>query len=142
MRNRNRYRQYLSIEALVILFVLASFRFIPDRQIAAVVASSLFLLSTVGIIYWEMQYEGYQKKISFYALMGFLFLSVLPVMALRFMNWGVPFEQLSIGPLTGPQIHQFSNYFFIALMIAFFIDSHLEQVKSLQRQHADQLKDV
>ena len=137
MRNRNRYRQYLSIEALVILLVLGSFRLVPDRQIAAVVASFLFLFSTLGILYWEMQFEGYRKKVSFYGLMAFLLLSVLPVMGLRFLNWGVPFEELSLAGIPGEQIHKFSNYLFIGLMISFFVDSHLEQVKSLQRQQLE-----
>lgn len=137
MRNRNRYRQYLSIEAGVIILVLASFKFIPDRQIAAVIASFLFLVSTLGIIYWEKKYEGFHKKVSFYALMAFLVLSIIPVMTLRFMNWGIPFENLSMGGIPGTELHKFSNYLFIGLMIAFFIDSHLEQVKSLQRQQSE-----
>ena len=137
MRSRNRYRQYLSIEALVILFVLGSFKFIPDRQIASVVASFIFLFSTLGIIYWEKQFPGFQKKVSFYALMAFLLLSVIPDMSLRFLNWGVPFEELSMGGIPGEQLHKFSNYLFIAMMIAFFIDSHLEQVKSLRRQQEE-----
>ena len=137
MRTRNRYRQYLSIEALVILFVLGSFKFIPDRQIASVVASFIFLFSTLGIIYWEKRFEGWQKRVSFYALMMFLLIAVIPVMSLRLMNWGIPFEDLSIGGIPGEQLHKVSNYLFIAMMIAFFVDSHLEQIKSLKRQQQD-----
>lgn len=131
-KNRNRYRQYLSIEALVILLVLGSFRLIPDRQIAAVVASFLFLSSTLGILWWETKYEGYKKRVSFFMLTFFLIFSILPVMGLRFLNWGVPFEDLSLLGLPGQQIHKLSNYLFIGVMIGFFIDSHLEQVKQFE----------
>lgn len=131
-KNRNRYRQYLSIEALVILLVLGAFRLIPDRQIAAVVASSLFLFSTLGILWWESRYEGYKKRVSFFMLTLFLFFSVIPVMGLRFLNWGIPFEELSLLGISGPEIHKLSNYLFIGVMIGFFIDSHLEQVRQFE----------
>ncbi len=132
-KNRNRYRQYLSIEALVILLVLGSFRLIPDRQIAAVVASSLFLFSTLGILWWESKFEGYRKRVTFFMLIIFLVFSIIPVMGLRFLNWGIPFEELSLFGVTGPQIHKLSNYLFIGVMIGFFIDSHLEQVKQFEQ---------
>jgi hypothetical protein len=134
MKTRNRYRQYLSIEALVVLLVLGSFRLIPDRQIASVVASSLFLFSTLGILFWESKFPGFTRRASFYTLFVFLIFSIIPVMALRFLNWGVPFEELSLMGIPGTQLHQFSNYLFIALMVGFFIDSHVEQVKMLSEQ--------
>lgn len=134
MRSRNRYRQYLTIEALVILLVMGSFRFIPDRQIAAVVASFLFLTSTLGILYYESKFPGFPKKVSFYTLLGFLCLSIIPVMSLRFFNWGVPFEELSMLGVAGKDLHKFSNYMFFAVMIGFFVDSHMEQVRQFEEQ--------
>lgn len=134
MKNRNRYRQYLSIEALVVILVLASFRFIEDRQIAAVVASFLFLSSTLGILFNEKRYPDFVKRVSFYTLLSFLCFSIIPVMSLRFLNWGVPFDELSMLGIPGRDLHKMSNYLFFAVMIGFFVDSHMETVRQFEEQ--------
>lgn len=133
MKNRNRFRHYLSVQALVVLLVLGTFQMIQDRPIAALVAGSLFLFSTLGIMWWESRYPGYYKRISFIAMSCFLVLSVLPILVLRLVNWGQPFHEIQMFGIFGPQLHQFSNYLFIAVMITFFIDAHLQQVKDLNQ---------
>jgi hypothetical protein len=123
---RNRYRNYLSMNALVILGVICSFKFIPERQIAAVVASFLFLSSTGSILFFELRRGQWQKRFCFWAALLFLILSIVPIMYLRLSHWGENFQSLSLFGIAGEQMHKFSNWLFMTLMVSLFIDSQIE----------------
>jgi hypothetical protein len=127
MKKRNRFRNYLSLEALVILLVLLCFRVIPDKKLASLVTSFLFIASTVGLLYWETRFEGFKKRPSFWGMMIFLIVSALPILAVRLIYWDLPFEQIQIGGLTGDQMHKSSSYVFGLMLVCFFIDSYQEQ---------------
>jgi hypothetical protein len=131
---RNRFRNYISVEVAVIIGVLASFKLIENIQLAALVAGSLFILSTLGILAWEVRFNGYQRRVTFWGLVAFLFLSALPIMGLRLYFWGVPWAEVSFFGLTGPFLHQASNHLFLVLMVCFFIDSFLENKRQLDAQ--------
>jgi predicted ferric reductase len=132
MKKRNRYRNYLSLEAAVIVLVILCFKLIPDKQTASVITSLLFLGSSLGILYWESKFAGYLRRPSFWGVITFLVLSAIPVFGLRLVYWDLPFEQIEVAGFTGPQLHQFSNIVFLVMLVAFFVDSYTENVKARQ----------
>lgn len=134
MKKRSRYRNYLSLEALVILSVILSFRIIPDKKTASIVTSFLFIASSAGIMYWETRYPGFKKRASFWGALGFLLFSALPVFLMRVLNWDMPFEEIQFLGISGAEMHKISNYVFILMMVCFFIDSYLERVKEKERE--------
>lgn len=134
MKQRSRFRNYLSLEAFVILMVLLSFRVIPDKKMAALVASGLFLVSTGLILYWETRFADFKKRPSFWGAAVFLAFSVLPIIALRLIYWDLPFDEIRVGPWTGADLHRTSNYFFMGMMVCFFVDAHLERVKQKENE--------
>lgn len=140
MRKRNRFRNYLSIEAFVIVLVLVGFRVIPDKKLASVFASLLFIGSSAGIMFWEMKFPGFKRRPSFWGALGFLVLSALPVFGMRLLYWDIPFDEIQIAGVTGAQMHKASNYVFILMMVCFFIDSYLQTVKDRESQDAGVLK--
>jgi hypothetical protein len=132
MKKRNRYRNYLSLEAAVIVLVILCFKFIPDKKTASIFTSLLFLGSSLGILYWESKFAGYLRRPSFWGVMTFLILSAIPVFGLRMVYWDLPFEQIQVAGLTGQDFHQFSNIVFLLMLVCFFMDSFTENVKARQ----------
>ena len=133
MRKRNRFRNYLTFQALVILLVIAAFRFIPDKKAASVVTSLLFIGTSVAILWRETRFPDYRKRASFWGVLFFLLVSALPIFALRLIYWDMSFEEISLAGVSGADMHRASSYVFILMMVCFFIDSYLEQVKERQQ---------
>lgn len=133
-KQRSRFRNYLSLEALVIGLVLVCFQVIPDKKIASVVTSLLFLGSSVLILYWETRHEDFKKRPSFWGTLVFVIASVLPIFSMRLIYWGMPFDEIRLGPLSGAEMHKGSNYLFMLMMICFFIDAHLERVREKENE--------
>lgn len=129
-RKRNRFRNYLSLEALVVVLVILAFKVIPDKKMASMLTSALFILSTLAIIYWESRYPDFQKRPSFWGAVTFLVVSALPIFAVRLIYWDLPFDEIRVGGITGAEMHKISNYVFILMLVSFFIDSYLAQVKA------------
>lgn len=130
LRLRNRFRNYLTIEALVILLVIACFHFLPDKKWASVITSFLFIGSTGGILFWESRFPDYKKRPSYWGAWIFLLVSAFPIFVIRLVYWELPFEQIELLGLSGPRMHQFSNYVFMIMMICFFADSYRETVNA------------
>jgi hypothetical protein len=138
MRVRSRFRNYVTLEALVVAAVLLSFHFIPVKDKAAVVAGTLFLLSTIFILVYESRFPGAAKRATFWGALLFLVASAIPIFSLRVFHWGTPFNQLSLFGIPGPRLHEFSNYLFLILVVCFFIDDYLWKQKELQKLPPDQ----
>lgn len=122
MRQRNRYRNFISLEVLVVLIVLASFKFIPNKAIAATLAGSAFFISTAVILWIEKSKAGFQKRPTFWAALIFMLFGVLPIGVLRLMDQPVD------------AFHKASNYLFLFLLVALFVDSYTENRKALEKQ--------
>jgi hypothetical protein len=135
MKKRNRFRNYLSLEALVIVLVILSFRIIPDKKTASMITSFLFIASSIGIAYWETRYPEFKKRPSFWGPLAFLIFSALPVFFMRISHWDMPFDEIQVAGVSGAEMHKYSNYVFILMMMCFFIDSYLERIKEREREN-------
>lgn len=122
MRQRNRYRNYISLEVLVVLIVLGSFKFIPSKEVAATVAGLAFFVSTSLIIWLELKKAEFKKRPTFWAAVLFMLLSVLPIGILRLLNQPVDV------------FHKAANYLFLLLLVSLFVDSYTENRKALENQ--------
>jgi hypothetical protein len=114
---RHPFLIYLVIEILTVISVVGIFRVIPDRQIAASFAGSLF----VGAPLLMMIHQGavnLKKNWLWYACaLQFWLLFAVPILGLRVLNWDVPFYQLNILGFTGPQLHLWSSKSYMVFMI-------------------------
>lgn len=104
-------------EVIVIFLVMMIFRFIPDRQIAATVAGVLFVGLPVIMMALEYRRARFAESYWYLAVLQFWVLFALPILGLRLMNWGVPFDQLSVFGVPGPLLHQISSKSYIVMMI-------------------------
>ncbi|MGE9746695.1 hypothetical protein [Bdellovibrio bacteriovorus] len=115
---RNAFLGYLIAELIVILAVMALFRGIPDRQIAATLAGVLFVALPVIMMVLEYRRAELSQFVWFVVVMQFWTLFALPILGIRLMNWGVPFEQLSFIGIPGPVLHQWSSKSYMLMMAA------------------------
>jgi hypothetical protein len=120
LKNRSRYRNYISLQALVVLGVLGVFKVIPVRE-ASLLASSFFLLSTLLILLIEKKRHS-TSSVSFVAASIFLVFSILPVLVFRVLSWQTDFSSYELFGVTGAQLHQISRYFFLSVIVGHFVD--------------------
>lgn len=113
---RNAFLGYLVAELLVILMVMALFRGIGDRQIAATLAGTLFVILPVVMMAWEYRRAGLQEMLWFVVVLQFWTLFAVPILGMRLLNWGIPFEQLSFLGIAGPVLHQWSSKSYTVMM--------------------------
>ncbi len=115
---RNAYLIYLICQGLVIVLVTASFKTIADRQVAATVAGTLFVVVPVVLMLLEYRRARFQEAIWYVSVLQFWLLFALPILGLRLLNWGIPFDQLSFLGIPGPTMHQWSSKSYM-IMTAF-----------------------
>lgn len=100
----------------MIFLVMGIFKFIPDRQVAATLAGTLFVGLPVALMVIEYRRAGLEQFYWFVAVMQFWTLFALPILGMRLANWGVPFEQLSFIGIPGSVLHQWSSKSYIVMM--------------------------
>lgn len=104
-------------QAFVIVAVMGVFRALEDKQVAATVAGFLFVVVPLVLMILEYRRAGFQEKLWFAGVLQFWVLFALPILGIRLLNWGVPFEQLSVLGVPGPVLHQFSSKSYMVMMI-------------------------
>lgn len=131
-QKRNRYRNYLTIGLLVFLAVIALFRLIEDRQMAGLLAGTLFITVFSSIFAFELRKHAPWTRFSFYGTGLFLVTSAFPIFILRLLNWGTSWEDVSFLGIAATELHFISSRVYVVMMICFFVDSMIEQKKALQ----------
>lgn len=129
---RQSFLIYLLLQILVIVSVLVIFKVIPDRQIAATCAGILFVEMPLVVMFLEFRQRKLEYKWWFAGVLQFWLPFALPILGLRVLNWGVPFEELSFLGVPGPVLHQWSSKSYMVMML-FTIGAYW---KSLQNKKA------
>lgn len=112
------YRTQIIILSVWILVVMLLFRLMPDRQVAATLAGIGFVLWPVLFLVSEYLRRPALNTSHIIVLGVFLLFCALPILLLRVLNWGVPFDQLSFMGIPGPVIHKASNYIYILMLVS------------------------
>ncbi len=118
---------YLLIQAAVILAVMAIFRTIADRQVAATIAGLLFVLVPMGLMIAEYHRAGFSERVWFLSVLQFWILFALPILGIRLANWGVPFELLSFWGIPGPVLHEWSSKSYMLMVITTIVRRHMKE---------------
>lgn len=118
-----RYKLFLYFELAVVIGVMAIFRFTQDpaqRPTAGLVAGGLFLASTLVVLILEWRAARAWTG-TMIGAMVFLVGSVLPVLILRLVSWGVPFDEAELFGVTGAFLHRSSNLVFLLFLVGIFL---------------------
>ena len=118
----NKYRNQLAVFLLWAICVIVFFKFITDRQVAALVAGLGFVIWPSLFLILELKSEQ-KNKIHIFALSLFLIAAALPIFLLRVIYWGEDFSTLSLFGLPASSMHKYSNLFYLLVMISCFYHS-------------------
>jgi hypothetical protein len=123
------YLRFLISEILMIGAVALIFRTIPDRVLAGVVAGTLFVSLGLWILVLGLVSiksvdpdRRFWHSATFWAGCAHLFLTSLPLMITRLLNWSTSFEQVDVLGLPGPVFHRLSTTVFSVLILATAFD--------------------
>lgn len=114
----NPYFKYLLLQVLMLPTIIAIFKYIPDRKMAALLAGSLFILICLGTFrneYWRMKFHA---KFFWWGGLQFFLLFALPIFLLRLTHWDQPFIEIAVGPVRAADLHQYSNISYVLWMVA------------------------
>ena len=114
---RKTFLQYFVVQVIVIFFVMALFKFIENRQIAATLAGLLFVLVPLALMIKEYMRAGTEENTWFLGILQFWVLFALPILGIRLLNWGVPFDQLSFIGIPGTVLHSWSSKSYTVMML-------------------------
>ncbi|UYL09863.1 hypothetical protein B9G69_004645 [Bdellovibrio sp. SKB1291214] len=114
---RNRFLEYLVVQVLVIAAVMLIFAVIKNKQIAATIAGVLFVVMPISLMAWEHKKEGFQEMTWFAGMLQFWVIFALPILGIRLLNWGVPFDQLFFWGIPGPLLHSWSSKSYMVMML-------------------------
>jgi len=121
-------RMEMMILAIWIVVVVLLFKVIPDKQLAGLIAGIGFCLIPTYLmlkVLTKLKQESYKlvNIIRMTAIVIFLLSAALPVLGLRVFNWGADFNSLELfGIVTGQQLHMWSNYAYLIMMMSFMIN--------------------
>lgn len=116
----NMYRNELAIFLLWAVCVIVFFKFIPDKQIAALLASLGFIVWPCVFIWLELK-SPKPEKFHVAALALFLIAAAVPIFFLRVLNWNVDFSTLTLMGLPAVELHKTSNFFYLVVMVSCFV---------------------
>lgn len=112
----NKFLEYLVVQVLVIAVVMVIFAVIKNKQIAATVAGVLFVAMPIILMAREHQRAGFQEMTWFAGMLQFWVIFALPILGIRLLNWGVPFDQLFFWGIPGPLLHSWSSKSYMVMM--------------------------
>lgn len=124
-------KSYLNVHLLYLLLcfltvptVIAIFKNIHPKNIAAIYAGSVFVGLSLSVIFMEFHLK---RKLlifspSFWGALLFMLVFSLPMLVTRALNFNVAFENLEILFMNAQQFHKISNYGFIFMSIVFLFD--------------------
>ncbi len=120
---KKRLMIYIIIDIIVILLVIACFRLIEERRIAAMYTSFIFITSALGIMAFEGKHPDRNKWVLISNLI-FLLTAALPILALRLLFWDQVFDQIQWNGIQAKYLHQASTYLFLfKMLLAKAVDS-------------------
>ncbi|WP_413582378.1 hypothetical protein [Bdellovibrio sp. HCB288] len=105
------------IQALVIVAVIVIFASISEKQIAATVAGVLFVVMPLGLMAWEHKQAQFKEAVWYAGVLQFWVIFALPILGIRLLNWGVPFDQLTFWGVPGPFLHSWSSKSYMVMML-------------------------
>ncbi len=108
---------YFAVQVAVIFIVMAIFRFVESRQIAATLAGILFAGVPVWLMIQEYNRAETQERNWYFGVLQFWLLFALPILGIRLLNWGVPFDQLSFLGVSAPTMHEWSSKSYTVMML-------------------------
>lgn len=105
----------LLVEVLQVPFLIIMFKVIPYKQLAGILGGVMFLIVIFSLVK-HFHNMLYTKSFAVYALLGHLFLFVIPMLVLRIGFWNVPFEEVNFMGVQASMLHSLSEKFYVIVL--------------------------
>ena len=100
-----------------IFCVIFIFKVVADKSLAGTIAGFGFVIMPSAFLYIELK-RPKSNFIHLTIIVVFLVTSALPIILLRILNPGRPFDSIYLNGVSGKQLHQISNYTYLLMLIS------------------------
>ena len=105
---------------LQVPIVIASFKILSNPKWAGLIGAGLFFSVGVWLANHYFQALG-SRSAALYALLGHVFVFVIPILCFRLAFWSIPFEEIHVGNFYASSLHSLSEkYFGLVLWAAIY----------------------
>lgn len=119
-----------AFEIIAMVIAFCSFRFLPSRVVAAVIAGTDFVVLGAVIFFIGLRDARFRKTLTFWLGTIHLFVIALPMMISRVLTFGTDFHDVKIfGLIPGPIYHHASEMFYLLLVVGTVIDRTRERLR-------------
>lgn len=128
-----------AIEIITVPIIVAYFKFIEPKKVAATIAAITFVLTGLAILKITRRWPDAYASFVYWAIHIHIFVFSIPMLVARAVFWEKNFEDIRFLVFTGPQFHSFSEKAYMVLMIGTIIDIVVHAVK---KKRLEQKKDA
>lgn len=100
---------FLALEVLSVVWAAGIFQLVPSKVLAGGLAGGFFLLSGGYMLFRILRWPRWWEAWVLYPLLVYLFFITIPMLYERFTHIGLPFEQVRIWGIPGPEFHHISS---------------------------------
>lgn len=118
-----------AIEILTVPAVVAYFRFIEPKKVAAVIAAATFVITGFIILRITRKWPDAYASFVYWAIHIHIFVFSIPMLVARVAFWEKDFADIKFLYFSGPQFHQFSEKAYLVLMIGTLVDILVHKLK-------------
>lgn len=133
--NKAKYFWPVLVEVLQVPLVIMMFKFLPYKKLAGILGGFMFLLvifSLTNYFYKKLEKPGF----AIYALLGHLFLFVIPILVFRIGFWETNFEDIIFMGIRATSLHNWSEKFYVVVLWATIYDCNRVKNKELGNSQA------
>lgn len=118
-----------AIEILTIPVIIAYFKFIEPKKVAATIAAVTFVLTGIAILRITRRWPDAYASFVYWAIHIQIFVFSIPMLVARLVFWEKDFENIKFLVFSGPEFHNFSEKGYLVLLIGTAIDILVHSVK-------------
>ncbi len=97
-----------------IVLVLCIFRFVPNKQVAGLVASIGFLI--LPTLFLVTEFKGEKNNLHKASLIVFLAFTALPIFLVRVTTWGEDFSSTDFYGVPSMFLHRLANFLYLGML--------------------------
>lgn len=119
----------LAIEILTVPLVIAYFRFIEPKKLAAVIAATTFVISGFVILRITRKWPDAYASFVYWTIHIHIFVFSIPMLVARIAFWEKDFADIKFLYFSGPEFHKLSEKGYLILMIGTIVDIIVHTIK-------------
>ncbi len=118
-----------AIEILTVPLVIAYFKFIEPKKLAAVIAASTFVITGFIILRVTRKWPDAYASFVYWAVHIHIFVFSIPMLVARIAFWEKDFSDIRFLYFSGPQFHNFAEKGYLILMLGTLVDIVVHTIK-------------